>query len=181
MAMSNTKITEDLHIDPADEGYVTIGQIDGISLSELERKMAEHRVFAFPYGCEVDQTHVMGGQVKMTVISTEVKGYLLDEDGYEASSSDTDAFFMDILKPGSSMMMEGSYPDGTGGAIVTKSRVANLDGKILMNIDRSRCCYDGSHVEIQTISDLSDEEFRIQAALSGNVVSLSAFRGSKYM
>ena len=169
-------IADDLEFEDIEDGYMTLGPLKGKTLSEVERKMKKHGVFAFSQDCTVMQDVRGGGDLHLTVISDVVTGYLLDEDNAEAPSSDVEAFFLDLLGPDEEVILEGSYPDGCGGMIINQARYRRVGVEVLADIDRNRFDAEGKRTELCSIIDLHEHEIAAHSACSGNVVCLGSFR-----
>lgn len=179
MTMTTTALMCDHYDESLKDGFVTFGPLQGVSLSEIRQKMRKNNVFAFKDGCEVMQSSQKKGEITLTAVSDWVTGYFLDEEGAEASSSDIESFLLDILQPDHEVFIEGSYTDGMGDTIVNQARYRRVGTRIISDIERNLFNRDGIRTELQATTDLHEHEIALFSKGSGNIASLTAFRGKR--
>lgn len=168
--------TRDLGIDVAETGCVTIGPFKAQDLCDLERKMELHGVFAFTPGCDdVEMVQRQDGAY-VNAVSCAARGYLFDEDELEAGETDLLGFLDDVLEPGATLVIEGSYPDGRGGAIFSAARYHRIGGEIVWDSQRYRDTPGEDRLQILQHFELSAAEAKMQASRGGKVVSLATMR-----
>jgi hypothetical protein len=181
--MPNTlnKLTEEFDFDAAIDGWISMGPIRGHSVSTFERKMKDHGVFAFTETCELSQERRSCGNLYLTAISEDVMGFLFDEDGIEASSSDLENFLVDVLTDAAVITVRGSYPDGQGGIIMTEARYMRRGDEILRDVDRKCYTDSGETLTVMNITEVRDHELSVASESTDGamIFNLDAFRAHR--
>jgi hypothetical protein len=163
------------------KGTTIIGPFSDVSLSEVSRKMEKHSIFAFGEECIVEEDLRENGETWLKVTSDQATGYLLGLDGAEASTTDAHEFILDILSHGETLTVEGHYPDGIGGVVVSHARYANVGGEVLKNMERKRQNAEGEVANIHFIDELEVHENTQRWPDAENVVCLASFRKKREM
>lgn len=177
MPTTIAKLTEQFDFDAGTDGYITMGPIRGINLDGLMSKMDSHGVFAFTETCDVTAEHTSGGDLYITACSEEVTGFFFDDEASEAATSDIEDLLLELLEDGQTLKIDGAYPDGQDGSIVTSSRFMRRGDEILRDIDRTGFGATGKRTPVMSLTEVRDFEMSMITELSkGKVVSMSNFR-----
>lgn len=162
-----------------DGGNMTFGPLQVASIDSLQRKMEKYGVYAFGGHCNPELKVRSDGKLFISASSPEVTGYLYDEEHMEASSSDVEAFLMDVMDDGDTIYLDGQYSVGNGGYIRSEARYHRKDDQIILDMDRKHFDQNGIRKQVFQVTDLHEHEIHAKAKLGGNVVSLTAFKRTR--
>ena len=180
MTTSIANIAPEFDYDAGTDGVISIGPVRIESLDHLSETMERHGVFAFTPSCDVTAMRDGSGRIHITAVSEVITGYLVDDEGQEAASSDIEDFLRDILEDGQSLTMSGSYPDGADGHIATRARFMRRGDTILSDIHRMALGADGGITPVMDQDDVSAYERSLAAAeRPANVVNLADARAAR--
>lgn len=128
-----------------DPGRIFMGPFPGVSLEEFMTALD----VSDEYGIRLSSgfssiTHEDTPEgLYLQAIGPGVTGYLLDQDGSEADSSDVEAFLRRVLPEGARITISGSYSLECGTVIRSLEHVHHVGGSVHRIQSRSRITPDG--------------------------------------
>jgi len=169
----------DVNLHSKEAGFLKVEMLPDLALTDVERKMKKHGVFAYTEDCDVMLSTTNDGMRSITVISDRVTGYFFDRNMIEAPSSDMEEFFLDLLGRDETLRIEGSYPDGLGGVVLSQARYRNVNGEVISDIRRNNFDSEGNITEVRCCDDLTVHEEKVRFSQDSNVCSIFSLRRSQ--